>query len=128
MGLREILQPASYKPPTEREKPMKHLEDLHEDSTRIPLHAHTTLENIKNHALALNTSDGTPIEDAYTDEYEKRVSIILSSESEDIIDAYLIPTETGNILTLEGAEREDGSRLYDDEFTEITEHMEKLCK
>lgn len=107
---------------------MKHLEDLHEDSTRIPLHAHTTLENIKNHALALNTSDGTPIEDACTDEYEKRVSIILSSESEDIIDAYLITTETGNILTLEGAEREDGSRLYDDEFTEITEHMEKLCK
>lgn len=102
---------------------MKHLEDLHEDSTRIPLHAHTTLENIKNHALALNTN-----EDAYIDEYEKRVSIILSSESEDIIDAYLIPTETGNILTLEGAEREDGSRLYDDEFTEITEHMEKLCK
>ena len=112
---------------------MKHLEDLHEDSTRIPLDAHTTLADIKNHALALNTNDDTPIddtpiEDAYTDEYENRVSIILSSESEDIIDAYLIPTETGNILTLEGAEREDGSHLYDDEFTEITEHMEKLSK
>ena len=107
---------------------MKHLEDLHEDSIRIPLDAHITLEDIKNHALALNTNDDTPIEDAYTDEYENRVSIILSSESEDIIDAYLIPTETGNILALEGAEREDGSRLYDDEFTEITEHMEKLSK
>lgn len=56
------------------------------------------------------------------------MSIVLSSESEDIIDAYLTPTETGNILTLEGSEREDGSRLYDDEFTEITEHMEKLSK
>lgn len=107
---------------------MKHLEDLHEDSIRIPLNAHTTLEDIKNHALALNTGDDTPIEDACTDEYENRVSIILSSESEDIIDAYLIPTETGNILTLEGAEREDGSHLYDNEFTEITEHMEKLSK
>lgn len=107
---------------------MKHLEDLHEDSIRIPLDAHTTLEDIKNHALALNTSEDTVIEDAYTDEHENRVSIILSSESEDIIDAYLIPTETGNILTLEGAEREDGSHLYDDEFTEITEHMEKLSK
>lgn len=107
---------------------MKHLEDLHEDSIRIPLNAHTTLEDIKNHALALNNGNDTPIEDTYTDEYENRVSIILSSENEDIIDAYLIPTETGNILTLEGAEREDGSRLYDDEFTEITEHMEKLSK
>lgn len=107
---------------------MKHLEDLHEDSTRIPLNAHTTLEDIKNHALALNTNDDTPIEDAYTDEHENRVSIILSNESEDIIDAYLIPTEAGNILTLEGSEREDGSRLYDDEFTEITEHMETLAK
>lgn len=76
---------------------MKHLEDLHEDSIRIPLDEHTTLEDIKNHALALNTGDDTPI-------------------------------ETGNILTLEGAEREDGSHLYDDEFTEITEHMEKLSK
>ena len=107
---------------------MKRLEDLHEDCIRIPLDATTTLEDIKNHALALNTSEVTAIEDAYTDEYENRVSIVLSSESEDIIDAYLIPTETGNILTLEGAEREDGSRLYDDEFTEITEHMEKLSK
>lgn len=107
---------------------MKHLEDLHEDSIRIPLDAHTTLEDIKNYALALNTNEGTVIEDAYTDEYENRVSIVLSSESEDIIDAHLIPTETGNILTLEGAEREDGSRLYDDEFTEITERMEKLTK
>lgn len=107
---------------------MKHLEDLHEDSIRIPLNAHTTLEDIKNHALALNNDNDTIIEDTYTDEYEKRVSIILSSESEDIIDAYLIPTETGNILTLEGAEREDGSHLYDDEITEITEHMEKLSK
>lgn len=107
---------------------MKHLDDLHEDSIRIPLDAHTTLEDIKNHALALNPNEVTIIEDAYTDEYENRVSIILSSESEDIIDAYLIPTETGNILTLEGAEREDGTRLYDDEFTDITEHMEKLSK
>lgn len=107
---------------------MKHLEDLHEDSIRIPLNAHTTLEDIKNHALALNNGNDTIVEDTYTDEYENRVSIILSSESEDIIDAYLIPTETGNILTLEGAEREDGSHLYDDEFTEITEHMEKLSK
>ena len=107
---------------------MKHLEDLHEDSIRIPLNAHTTLEDIKIHALALNNDNDTIIEDTYTDEYEKRVSIILSSESEDIIDAYLIPTETGNILTLEGAEREDGSHLYDDEITEITEHMEKLSK
>ena len=127
MGLREILQPASYKPPTEREKPMKHLEDLHEDSTRIPLHAHTTLETSRT-THSHSTPATAPHQDAYTDEYEKRVSIILSSESEDIIDAYLITTETGNILTLEGAEREDGSRLYDDEFTEITEHMEKLCK
>lgn len=107
---------------------MKHLEDLHEDSIRIPLNAHTTLEDIKNHALALNNGNDTIVEDTYTDEHENRVSIILSSESEDIIDAYLIPTETGNILTLEGAEREDGSHLYDDEFTEITEHMEKLSK
>lgn len=107
---------------------MKHLEDLHEDSIRIPLNAHTTLEDIKNHALALNNGNDTIVEDTYTDEYENRVSIILSSESEDIIDAYLIPTETGNILTLEGSEREDGSHLYDDEFTEITEHMEKLSK
>lgn len=107
---------------------MKHLEDPHEDNIRIPLDAHTTLEDIKTHALALNTSEDTVIEDAYTDEHENRVSIILSSESEDIIDAYLIPTETGNILTLEGVEREDGSRLYDDEFTEITEHMAKLSK
>lgn len=107
---------------------MKHLEDLHEDSIRIPLNATTALEDIKNHALALNTNDDTPIEDAYTDEYENRVSIILSSENEDTIDAYLIPTETGNTLTLEGAEREDGTHLYNDEFTEITEHMEKLTK
>lgn len=107
---------------------MKHLEDLHEDSIRIPLNAHTTLEDIKNHALALNNGNDTIVEDTYTDEHENRVSIVLSSESEDIIDAYLIPTETGNILTLEGAEREDGSHLYDDEFTEITEHMEKLSK
>lgn len=107
---------------------MKHLEDLHEDSIRIPLNAHTTLEDIKNHALALNNGNDTIVEDAYTDEHENRVSIILSSENEDIINAYLIPTETGNILTLEGAEREDGSHLYDDEFAEITEHMEKLSK
>lgn len=107
---------------------MKHLKDLHEDSIRIPLDARTTLEDIKNHALVLNTNEGTVIEDAYTDEHENRVSIILSSENEDIIDAHLIPTGTGNILTLEGAEREDGSHLYDDEFTEITEHMEKLSK
>jgi len=107
---------------------MKHLDDLHEDSIRIPLDARTTLEDIKNHALALNPNEVTIIEDAYTDEHESRISIVLSSESEDIIDAYLIPTETGNILTLEGAEREDGSHLYGDEFTEITEHMEKLSK